>query len=118
MSPEYQACMGGRNRTSRNATSACPATRRTKSANSAHRSKLLLLVHPFVVPVPLALEQFLRVVLELELQEILQLRKAGVDLAAQRVAVVGRVVAAAVFEADVDQAAEYVARLDEAARRV
>src|SRR5687767_5678248 len=115
MSPEYQTCIGGRKRTSRNATSACPATLRTNRASRIHKRTLFLLVHPFVVPEPLALEELLRVVLELELQEILQLGIAGVDLAAQRIAVVGREVAAAVLEADVDQAAEHVARLDQAA---
>src|SRR5919106_2009843 len=118
MRPEYQASIGGRNATSKKATSAWPATRRTNRASNAQRSRLRLLKHPFVVPIPLALEQLVRIVLALELEELLQLRVAGIDLPAQRVAVVGRVIAAAVLQADVDQAPEYVARLDEAACRV
>src|SRR5918992_92140 len=115
---------GGRKCTSRKTTSACPTTRSRNAMNRIQRRAVsgyppsFILVHPFVMPVPLALEKFLRVVLQLELQEFLHLREAGVDLAAQPVAVVGREVAAAVLEPDVDQAPEHVARLDEAARRV
>src|SRR5687767_14529883 len=115
MRPEYQASIGGSHATPKNATSICPRTLKAKRARSAQSRTLLFLKHPFVVPEPLALEQLLRVVLELELEEFLQLRVAGVHLAAQAVAVVGRVVAAAVLEADVDQAPEHVARLDQAA---
>src|SRR5687768_18154548 len=106
MRPEYQASIGGSHVTPKNATSICPSTLKAKRARSAQSRRLLFLKHPFVVPEPLALEQLLRVVLELELEEFLQLRVAGVHLAAQAVAVIGRVVAAAVLEADVDQAPE------------
>src|SRR5215208_2780436 len=117
MRPEYQASIGGRNCTSKNATSAWPVTLRTKRPRRNHK-KLLLLVHPFVVAIPLALEQFLRIVFKLELEKILQLRVARVDLPAQAVAVVGGVVAAAVLQAEVNQAAHHVARLDQPARGV
>src|SRR6185295_13613449 len=115
MRPEYQASIGGRNFTSKKATSAWPRTLSTNRPRRAHNNGLLLFVHSLVVAVPLALEQLLRVVLELELEEFGHLREAGVDLAPQAVAVIGRVVAAAVLEADVDQAPEHVARLDQTA---
>src|SRR5688572_1415870 len=118
MSPEYQRSIGGSQETSARATRAWPATLKTKSASSAQSRLLGRLKHLLVVPVPLALEQLLRVVLALELEELLQLREARVDLAAQAVAVVGRVIAAAVLDADVDQPPEHVARLDQAARGV
>src|SRR5712664_1044573 len=70
------------------------------------------------MPVPVALEQLLRVVLALELEELEELREAGLDLLAQGVAVIGGVVAAAVLDADVDQAPEGVAGADRAARGV
>src|ERR1051325_10956598 len=69
-------------------------------------------VHALVVPVPLALEELVRVVLALELEELRHLRVAGVDLAAQRVAVVGGVVAAAVAQPEVDQAPQRVGAAD------
>src|SRR6266849_577166 len=70
------------------------------------------------MPVPVALEQLLRVVFSLQQQEIAELREAGLDLLAQGVAVIGGVVAAAVLDADVDQAPEGVAGADRAARGV
>src|SRR5687767_11331640 len=70
------------------------------------------------MPVPLALVELLRIVLALELEELLELGIAGVDLAAQRVAVVGRVVAAARAKADVDQAPQRVGAADRAAGRM
>src|SRR5205823_4150494 len=74
--------------------------------------------HVLVVPVPVALEQLFRVVLALELEEVGKLRVAGVDLATQRVPVIRRIPAAAVLDAQVDQAAELVAGADQAARGV
>src|SRR5262245_23174560 len=110
MRPEYQASIGGSHVTPRNATSTWPTTRRMKSATSA-QMRLLGLKHVLVVLVPLALEQLLRVVLPLQLEHLRQARMARLDLAPDRVAVVGRVVAAAVLEADVDQPPEHVAGL-------
>src|SRR5688572_12604856 len=75
---------------------------------------MLEVVHPLVVAVPVALEELVLVVLALEPEEIAELREAGVDLVAQRVAVIRRVVAAAVLDGEVEQAAELVARADEA----
>src|SRR5918996_989624 len=117
MRPEYQRSIGGSHCTSKKATRNWPKTRRTKSAVSAQR-KLALLKHLLVVPVPLALEELLFVVLALELHHLRQARVAGLDLAADGVAVVGREIAAAVLDADVDQAPEDIARLDETAGRV
>src|SRR5688572_29888840 len=108
MRPEYQTAIGGRKGTSSRATRTWPSTLAAKSANRTHKRRSALLVHPFVVPVPVALEKLLRVVFQLQLQELLHLGEAGVDLAAQSVAVIGREVAAAVFQADVDQAPEHV----------
>src|SRR5512145_2837890 len=110
--------MGGRKPTSKKATSTCPATRSTNRPNRNQSRSSALLVHPFVVLVPVALEELLRVVLELQFEKFLHLREAGVDLTAQGVAVVGGEVASTMLEADVDQAAEHVARLDESARGV
>ena len=75
-------------------------------------------IHSPVMAVPVALEQLFLVVLALEQQELPEAGVADVDLLAQRVAVVGEVVAAAVLDADVDQPAEGVAGADRAARRV
>src|SRR5687767_4223178 len=96
-SPEYQRSIGGSHGTPKNATIAWPATRSTNSASriqsSAAKSPMLLgEVHALVVPVPLALVELLRVVLAFQLQEFRHLREARVDLAAQRIAVVRRVV--------------------------
>src|SRR6185295_15939325 len=124
MSPEYQRSIGGSQVTPQNATIAWPATRRTKSASRVQsraiteRRKPGSLVpeeHPLVVPVPLALEELVGIVLALELEEFRHLRVAGVDLAAQGEAVVGGVVAAAVAQAQVDQAPRRVGAADHAA---
>src|SRR4051812_24155473 len=45
-------------------------------------------VHPLVMAVPVALEQLFLVVLLLQQKEVPELREAGVDLPAQRVAVI------------------------------
>src|SRR5262245_4393823 len=128
MRPEYQRSIGGSQVTPKNATIAWPATRSTNSPSRIQSSATIrpektwsvpvLLVgeeHALVVPVPLALEELFRFVRALELKDLVHLRIAGVDLAAQRVAVVGGVVAAAVAQADVDQAPQRVAAADHAA---
>src|SRR5215813_4892419 len=124
MRPEYQRSIGGSHGTPQNATIAWPATRATNKISSTQSSGttnqgqttficlLVPKVHPLVVPVPLALEQVVRVVLALELEELRHLRIAGVDLAAQRVAVIGGVVAAAVAQPEVDQAPQRVGAAD------
>src|SRR5438067_7406317 len=72
--------------------------------------------HLLVVAVPVALEELGRIVFALELQELDELRKRGFDLALQRVAVIGGVVAAAVAKTDVDQRPEGVGGADHGAR--
>ena len=59
-----------------------------------------------VVTIPLALETLLRIMLPLEAQELRELWVAGFDLLAGCPAVIGEVVAAAVADRVVDQAAE------------
>src|SRR5688500_10886262 len=86
-----------------------PKNRGPSLIRGGHFGLLLRKIHALVVPVPLALVELVRVVLALELEEVLHLREAGLDLALQRVAVIGRVVAAAVAQADVDQAPQGVA---------
>src|SRR5688500_15568108 len=98
MRPEYQRGIGGSQETPKYATRNCPATLSANSASSAQSAALsprgslfrspFRKVHPLVMPVPLALEELLGVVLQLQLEELLHLREAGVDLAAQGVAVV------------------------------
>src|SRR6267142_616797 len=82
------------------------------------RSSSSVIEHVLVVPVPVALEQLFGVVLALELEEVGELRVARVDLATQGVPVIRRVPAAAVLDAQIDQAAELVASADQAARGV
>src|SRR5262245_61012723 len=127
MSPEYQRSIGGSHVTPQNATIAWPATRSTNSASSDQSSGttnqgqttflglLVPKVHALVMAVPLALEELVGIVFALELEELRHLRIAGIDLAAQRVAVIGRVVAAAVAQAQVDQAPQRVGAADHAA---
>src|SRR5712691_5408383 len=115
-SPEYHSCIGGRNSAPKNATSAWPATRSANRASKTQRSgarprdasgaAISAREHFPVVSVPVALEDFRGIVLALELEELGELRVAGLDLLARRVLVVGRVVAAAVVDADVDQPPE------------
>ena len=69
------------------------------------------------MPVPVALEEFARIVFALQLEEFLELRERRLYLAPERVAVVRRVIAATVAQADVDQRAERIGGADEAGAR-
>src|SRR5712691_1855720 len=67
--------------------------------------------HPRVEAIPVALEPFLWIVLALQLQEVDELRVAGLDLRPRRPVMVGQVIAAAVLDRTVDEAAEVARRL-------
>src|SRR2546427_6987579 len=67
--------------------------------------------HPRVEAIPVALEPLLGVVLALQLQELDELRVAGLDLHPRRPVMVGQVIAAAVLDRPVDEAAEIACRL-------
>src|SRR2546430_469401 len=69
------------------------------------------------MPVPVALEEFARIVFALQLEEFLELRERRLYLAPERVAVVRRVIAATMAQADVDQRAERIGGADEAGAR-
>src|SRR3990172_8167139 len=68
--------------------------------------------------VPVALENLGGGVFALEIEKVRELRIAGLDLLAGGVLVVGREVAAAVPDADVDQAPERVRGMADSFRRV
>src|SRR5260221_3450602 len=66
--------------------------------------------HGLVETIPVALEALLGFVLALSLQELDELRVAGLDLGPRRPVMVGQVVAAAVLDGPVDEAAEVAGR--------
>src|SRR5213594_3885604 len=67
--------------------------------------------HARVEAIPVALEPPLGVVMALQLQELDELRVAGLDLRPRRPVMVGQVIAAAVLNRPVDEAAEVARRL-------
>src|SRR5437867_8916183 len=67
--------------------------------------------HARVEAIPVALEQLLGVVPALQLQEVDELRVAGLDLRPRRPVMVGQVIAAAVLDRPVDEATEIACRL-------
>src|SRR5438093_7248332 len=67
--------------------------------------------HARVEAVPVALEPLLGVVPALQLQEVDELRVAGLDLRPRRPVMVGQVITAAVLDRPVDEAAEIARRL-------
>src|SRR5881296_3269357 len=67
--------------------------------------------HARVEAIPVALEQLLGVVPALQLQEVDELRVAGLDLRPRRPVMVGQVITAAVLDRPVDEAAEIARRL-------
>src|SRR5436309_13373098 len=67
--------------------------------------------HPRVEAIPVALEPLLGVVPALQFQELDELRVAGLDLCPRRPMMVGKVIAAAVLDRPVDEAAEIARRL-------
>src|SRR5882724_5912972 len=74
--------------------------------------------HLLVVAVPLALEQLAGVVPALELQELPELRIAGLDLPSLGVPVIGRVIAAAGLDAEIDEPSKRIGGAGHALLRV
>src|SRR5206468_6898598 len=78
----------------------------------------LPLKHVAVVLVPLALEPFVRIVLQLLPEHVDEARMAGEELVAPGVPMVRQVIRPAERDHDVDQAPEGVGRMGETRRRV
>src|SRR5260221_2908940 len=74
--------------------------------------------HRLVEAIPVALKSLLGIVLALSLEELDELRVAGLDLRPRRPVMVGQVVAAAVLDRPVDEASEVAGRLLERVRVV